>query len=113
MIEGQYNPYYFHFYFNAQTGEELRIGDLFTEGWDDNAQIYLVDENYSEWDNSTWKEYAGEIDPENCRILSIKDYQSAPYNRGDLSDLEIPAVVYVADGGSGIAAVSVPREYIK
>jgi len=113
VIEEQYNPYYFHFYFNAHTGEELRIGDLFTEGWDDNAQIYLVDENYSEWDNSTWKEYAGEIDPENCRILSIKDYQSVPYNRGDLSDLEIPAVVYVADGGGGIAAVSVPREYIK
>ena len=113
VIEEQYNPYYFHFYFNAHTGEELRIGDMFTEGWDDNAQIYLVDENYSEWDNSTWKEYAGEIDPENCRILSIKDYQSAPYNRGDLSDLEIPAVVYVADGGGGIAAVSVPREYIK
>ena len=113
VIEEQYNPYYFHFFFNAQTGEELRIGDLFTDGWYDHAQIHLVDENYSEWDNSTWKEYAGEIDPENCRILTIKDYQSATYSRGDLSDLEIPSVVYVADGSGGIAAVSVPREYIK
>jgi len=113
VMEEHYNPYHFNFYFNAQTGEELRIGDLFTEGWENHAELYLSDEGFSQWDSTTWKSYTKEIDLHNCSILMIMNYSSTPYNYADLRDLQIPVIVFVAAENGDKVAVNVPREYIK
>lgn len=113
VVEGHRNPYYFRYFFHAGTGEELRIGDLFAAGWENSVTTYVFDENYEDWDESTWKDYTDTPDWNTCRVLEISEYDSAPYRNGDLSDLEIPVTVYVeAENGDRIA-VSVQREYIK
>ena len=113
VLDGQYHPIAFSFFFNAQTGEMLKIGDLFEEGWADQAKFYVVDDNYSQYDNSTWTPFTQSIDFGTSRIIRIENYQAAPYNRGDLSDLEKPATVYIVTENDDRVAVSVPRVYIK
>ncbi len=113
VVEGQYDSINFYFYFNAQTGEELRIGDLFTEGWEKHAELFLTDEGDSKWDSTAWKGYTKEIDLNNSSILMIMNYSSTPYQYADLRDLEIPVLVFVAGEKGETVAVSVPREYIK
>lgn len=113
VIDGQYNPYYFDYFFNAQTGEELRIGDLFSDGWQDGAEYYIYDDSFDRWDESTWTEYATELETNTCQVKGIVDYVMPPFKQGDLSDIEFPALVYLmAENGDWIVA-SVPREYIK
>ena len=113
VIDGQYNPYYFHYYFNAHTGEELRIGDLFKEGWENAAKYSVYYENFNPWESSTWKAYTAALEVNACSILSISDYVNAPYNKGDLTDLEKPVTVYIAAENGDRVAVSVPREFIR
>ncbi len=74
--------------------------------------MVFVDENFQEWDSGAWTEYTSELDVNNCIILAIKDYETAPYSHGDLSDLQIPVLVIVADGSGDMVAVSVPREFV-
>ena len=113
VLDGQYHPIAFNFFFNAQTGEELMIGDLFEDGWADQAKFSVVDDNYSQYDSSTWTPFAQSIDFGTCRILRIENYQSAPYNRGDLSDLDYHVTVYIITQNDDKIAVSVPREFIR
>ena len=113
VVEGHRNPYYFRYFFHAGTGEELRIGDLFAAGWENSVKTYVFDENYADWDESTWKDYTDTPDWNTCRILEVSDYDSAPYRNGDLSDLEIPVTVYAETENGDRIAVSVQREYIK
>lgn len=108
VIDGNYNPYHFSYFFNAQTGEELRIGDLFADGWQDNAKYYIADDSFSEWrDSSTWKEYTAEFNVNSSRILYINNY--ALYTNGK----ETPVIVIVEAENGDKVAVTVPREYIK
>ncbi len=113
VLDGQYHPIAFSFFFNAQTGEMLKIEDLFEEGWNDNAKYSVVDDNYSQYDSNTWTPFTQSIDFGTSRIIRIENYQAAPYNRGDLSDLETPVTVYIITEIGDRVAVSVPREYIK
>jgi len=113
VIDGHYNSVYFHYYFNALTGEALRMGDIIKDGWESEAVYSVFDESYSQWDTSTWISYSEDIDSNTCQILYIADYQNAPYNRGDMSDLEIPVTVYIAAENGDRVVVSVPREFIK
>ncbi|MBR2895967.1 MAG: substrate-binding domain-containing protein [Oscillospiraceae bacterium] len=113
VIDGHYNPYYFHYYFNALTGEELRIGDLFKDGWENEAEYSLYNESYNKWDEGSWTAYTEIVDASTCRILYIADYINAPYNMGDMSDLEIPVTVCVAAENGDRVVVSVPRVYVK
>jgi len=113
VIEGHYNRYYFEYYFNTRTGESLQLEDLFQKGWTDAAKYYVFDDTYSSWDSSTWVPYTKPIVPDTCRILKIEDYDSAPVYKGELSDLDIPVTVYITTENGDMAAVSVPREYIR
>lgn len=113
VVEGHYNPYYFGYFFNAMTGEFLRVGDLFTEGWESTAKYYLADENFKMWEKDLETEYSGIIDENTCRILAISDYDSAPYNQGELSDLEIPVTILVETENGDWVAIFVEREYIR
>ena len=108
-----YHPIAFSFFFNAQTGESLKVGDLFEEGWADQAKFSVVDDNYSQYDSSMWTPFAQSIDFGTCRIIRIENYQAAPYNRGDLSDLDYPVTIYIITENGDKVAISVPREYIK
>ena len=112
VIDGHYNSFYFYYFFNALTGDELRVGELFADGWETEAIYSVYDESYSQWDAGTWTAYAEAVDVNTCRILNISDYVNAPYNRGDMSDLEIPVTVYIVTENGDRVAVSVPREYI-
>ena len=107
VVQGHYNSFYFAYYFNALTGEELRMGDLFHDGWENEATYSVYDEDYEQW-----IAYTEDVDNGTCRILSISDYVNTPYNKGDMSDLEIPVTVYVSTENGDRIAVSVPREYI-
>lgn len=113
VLDGQYHPIAFGFFFNAQTGEMLKIEDLFEEGWNDKAKYSVVDDNYSQYDSNTWTPFTQPIDFGTCRIIRIENYQAAPYNRGDLSDLETPVTVYIITESGDKVAVSVPRKCIK
>ncbi len=113
VLGGQYHPFAFNYFFNARTGEMLKIGELFKDGWDNEAQYSVFDDAFSLWDNSTWVPYTQSIHWEACRILRIEDYQTAPQSRGDLSDLERPVTVFIITENGDKLAVSVPREYIK
>ena len=108
-----FSNYYFHYYFNALTGEELRIGDLFKDGWENEAEYSLYNESYNKWDEGSWTAYTEIVDASTCRILYIADYINAPYNMGDMSDLEIPVTVCVAAENGDRVVVSVPRVYVK
>lgn len=112
VLDGQYHEIYFNYFFNAQTGEPLKLGDLFREGWDVEAKSSVYNDNFNQWDSNTWVPYTQTVDLNMCRILRIEDYQTAPYNRGNLSDLETPVTVYIVTENEERAAVSVPREYI-
>jgi len=113
VLDGQYHPVSFSYFFNAQTGEMLKVGDLFNDGWHNEAQYSVVDDNYSQYDSNTWTPFTQSIDFGTSRIIRIENYQAAPYNRGDLSDLEIPVTVYILTQNGDKVSVSVPREYIK
>ena len=89
------------------------MGDLFKDGWENEAIYSVYDESYSQWDTWTWTAYTEAVDGNTCRILNISDYVNAPYNRGDMSDLEIPVTVYIVTENGDRVAVSVPRIYIK
>ncbi|MBQ3258765.1 MAG: substrate-binding domain-containing protein, partial [Oscillospiraceae bacterium] len=113
VIQDHHNSAYFAYYFNALTGDELIIGDLFKEGWESEAVYSVYDETYKQRDSGTWTAYTEAFDVKNCRILNVSDYVNAPYNKGDLSDLEMPVTVYIITDNGDKVAVSVPREYIK
>lgn len=113
VLAGQYHPIAFSFFFNAQTGEELKIGDLFEDGWADQAKFSVVDDNYNQYDSSTWTPFTQSIEFATSRIIRIENYQAAPYNRGDLSDLDYPVTIYIITQNGEKIAVSVPREYIR
>ena len=113
VIDNQYHPIAFNYFINAQTGEMLEVGDLFKEGWGDEAKYSVVDDNYSQYDSSTWTPFTQSIDFGTSRILRIENYQAAPYNRGDLSDLDYPVTIYIITENDDKVAVSVPRSYIK
>ena len=83
------------------------MGDLFIDGWENEATYSVYDEDYEQW-----IAYTKTVDVSTCRILSISDYVNTPYNKGDMSDLEIPVTVYVSTENGDRIAVSVPREYI-
>lgn len=113
VIEGQHNPYYFSFFFNATTGEELKPNDLFTAGWEDVAERYVYDENFREWDTETWTDDPAERDLNRCVVTGISNYSATPYTYGDLRDLAIPVVLYATDENGDSIVFVVPREYIR
>ena len=113
VIDNQYHPVAFNYFINAQTGEMLEVGDLFKEGWGDEVKYTVVDANYSQYDSNTWTPFTQSIDFGTSRILRIENYQAAPYNRGDLSDLDYPVTIYIITENDDKVAVSVPREYIR
>ena len=113
VLDGQYHPIAFNFFFNAQTGEALKIGDLFEDGWAAQAKFSVVDDNYNQYDSSMWTPFTQSIDFGTSRIIRIENYQSAPYNRGELSDLDYPVKIYIITENGDKVAVSVPREYIR
>lgn len=113
VIEGHENPYWFAYYFNAQTGDALRIGDLFSDGWETEAKDYINDDSFHTRDESTQKPYSTVYDRNACRVTSILEYEAPPYNRGDLTDLEIPVCVTLITESGDRVAVLVPRSYIK
>ena len=113
VIEGHENPYWFAYYFNAQTGDALRIGDLFSDGWETAAKDYINDDSFHTRDESTQKPYSMVYDRNACRVTSILEYEAPPYNRGDLTDLEIPVCVTLITESGDRVVVLVPRSYIK
>lgn len=113
IIKGHYNPYYFDYFFNAVTGEELRIDDLFTDGWESTAKYYIPHDDFSMWDKELQTEYTGELDRNTCRILEISDYDAPPYNQGDMSDLEVPVTVLVETDNGDRVVIYIEREFIR
>lgn len=113
ILDGHISDYYFEYYFNAETGEELRVGDLFTEGWEEKAEFYAANDNFNTRDKASNTAYTLPIDLDSCRVVDIENYISAPFNNGTLTDLEWDAVVYIACENGDQAAVCIPREFIK
>ncbi len=113
IIDGHDGSINFAFYFNAKTGEPLKISDLFIEGFEDSVNLFVDDENFNTWDTSTATEYTGHIDLNSAEILSLHDYDAPPFSHGDLRDTSMPVHVIVRDENGVNVAVSVPREYIK
>lgn len=109
VIDRHYLPNHFCYYFDAQTGEELRIGELFVYGWQDNAKYYIVDDSFSAWGINTWTEYTAEFDVNNSRILEIYSYADEYSGSGRK---ETAIVIVEAENGD-MVAVAVPKEYIK
>ncbi|MBQ7922099.1 MAG: substrate-binding domain-containing protein, partial [Clostridia bacterium] len=111
VIEGHNNPYHFHYYFNSQTGEELRVNDLFTEGWEEQAKIYILNEYFDMW--NTADAYTAEVSFESCRITGIPKYSNnIPYYTADTEAENWTAMVYaVTETGDNIA-IAVPQKYI-
>ena len=113
VIEEHYNPFYFSFYFNAETGDKLKVSDLFAEGWERETEYFVVDDDFNVANESIGAGDIVQIDLTDCRIADIQRYTNPPYSKGDLSDLEWPVSVFVVTKAGAKAAVSVPREYIK
>ncbi len=111
VLEG--HPSYFEFFFNAETGDDLRVDDLFSDGWADEAELFVYDESFDFWSKDSWVPYPSTVDTNSCRIMNVVNYVSAPYSRGDLSDLEHPVFVCVTTETGEQAAIVVPRGYIK
>ena len=104
---------YFSFYFNAETGDKLKVSDLFAEGWERETEYFVVDDDFNVANESIGAGDIVQIDLTDCRIADIQRYTNPPYSKGDLSDLEWPVSVFVVTKAGAKAAVSVPREYIK
>ena len=109
VIEEHYNLYYFYYYFNAETGEKLQVIDLFADGWENDAEYFALDDDFSETNGNV----ISQVDLTDCRIVNIRNYTDPPHNKGDLSDLEWPVSVYVITKAGEKVLVYVPREYIK
>lgn len=95
VLEDHGYPYYFEYYFNAQTGELLKMEDIFLDGWKSIGKVDTA------------------ADLTDCRIADIQEYISASRYYGDLSDLERPVRVAVITAKGEMVTVSIPREYIK
>lgn len=112
VIDG-HSLHSFRFYFNAKTGEPLKIADLFIEGFEGSVKLFVDDENFNTWNTSTATEYTRNIDLNSVEILSLHDYDAPPFNHGDLRDTSMPVHVIVRDENGVNIAISVPRELIK
>lgn len=113
VLDGHYNPYYFEYYFNANTGEMLSIDDIFLDGWKEEAEYSAVKDGFSDTDISISDSDAANVDLTDCRIADIQWYAEPTYYSGNISDLERPAlVIAVAKTGEKIA-VNIPRKFIK
>lgn len=112
VIDG-HSLHSFRFYFNAKTGEPLKIADLFIEGFEGSVKLFVDDENFNTWDTSTATEYTGHIDLNSAEILSLHDYDAPPFSHGDLRDTSMPVHVIVRGENGVNVAVSIPRELIK
>ena len=112
VIDG-HSLHNFRFYFNAKTGEPLRIADLFIEGFEDSVKLFVDDDNFNTWDTSTATEYVGTIDMNNSEIVTLHYYDAPPFSHGDLRDTATPVYVIVRGENGVNVAVSIPRELIK
>jgi len=112
VIDG-HSLHNFRFYFNAKTGEPLKISDLFIEGFESSVKLFVDDENFNTWDTSTATEYVGTIDINSSEIVALHYYDSPPFSHGDLRDTSTPVYVIVRDDNGVNVAITVPREYIK
>lgn len=108
VLQENYNKFYFHNYFHPQTGEMLTLDDLFSIGWDKEAVYAVVDgtDEPALW--QAWSAYA----PETYTIIGIRDYMSAPYSTGTLSDLATPVTVVLLLEDGTYLEVQIPRTYI-
>ncbi len=109
VIEEHYNSYYFYYYFNAETGEKLQVSDLFADGWENDAEYFALDDDFSE----TNENVISQGDLTDCSIVNIRNYTDPSHNKGDLSDLEWPVSVYAVTKTGEKVLVCVLREYIK
>ena len=107
-IEGKYTLRRF---FNAKTGEELKIGDLFEDGWRDDMFIAINNESFNEYDEKTWVKYTGDYNTENGKITEIDNYTDAQIMYGDKRDKDIPVCVYITTEGGDNIVVLVPPKY--
>ena len=106
-IEGKYTLRRF---FNAKTGEELKIGDLFEDGWRDDMFIAINNESFNEYDEKTWVKYTGDYNTENGKITEIDNYTDAQIMYGDKRDKYIPVRVYITTEGGDNIVVLVPQK---
>lgn len=107
-IDGNYNSSY---YYNAKTGEELKLDDLFKDGWRDDMIVVVDNKNFSEYDKKTWVEYTGDGNIEYGKITEVYDFAYAPRMYGDKRDKEIPACVYLTTENGDKVVVLVPQKY--
>ena len=113
VIEGHYNPYCFAYYFDPQTGDELRMNGLFTDGWEDAAKFYVYDDSFNYEDLSANAEYTDEFDIDACRILYIWGYTITQHNMTAPSGPESPVEIFAQTESGDWIAVTVPVEYIR
>ncbi len=93
----------FRYFFNAKTGEELRIGDgLFKEGWEEHAEYFVSTKLLRKTD----EKYTSKLDTDKCRIMLIEDYAY-------LSTSGNIAVIHLKAENGDLVSVTVPSEYIK
>ena len=113
ILEDHYNSYYFKYYFNAQTGEPLKMEDIFLDGWEKEAEYFSYKESFEEENEKIGTGDAASVDLTGCRIVDIQEYTSARWYHGDLRDLERPVFVVAVTAKGEKVAVNIPREYIK
>ena len=113
VLEGHYNPYYFEYYFNAETGEALEIENIFLDGWEKDAEYFSYKGYFNEANENIGKGDIAEVDLTDCRIVKIEDYAATRYYYGDVRDLERPVHVIVVTNNGEKVSVSIPRAYIK
>ncbi|MBE6551300.1 MAG: hypothetical protein E7665_04110 [Ruminococcaceae bacterium] len=92
----------FRYFFDAKTGEELRIDSLFKEGWKEHAEYYVSTKLLRRTD----EKYTSKLDTDKCRVMRIGDYAY-------LSPSGSIAVIYLKAENGDLVSVTVPSEYIK
>ena len=107
------NPYWFGFFFNAQTGEPLQICDLFTSGWQNEAMVCSGCADIYELSLADARPLSELFDDKSLlslRITGIYRYSDAIVWPDEARE---DVVINVVDAAGDAFAIFIPSRFIK
>ena len=105
------NPYWFSFYFNTETGEPLRVCDLFSEGWQDAAMVHEDVVSYDESAEGLMTKPLGEVF-ETAELSELQITAVSGYNNTRIYAADEYARIDVCDTDGETYSIFVPVRFI-
>ncbi len=112
VLPNAYSQFYYAFYFDIQTGEELTVDDLFADGFIKHTEVKYVPKSTEEVETDIEMTAEELLNSGKVTITMINNYSQAPNKTGEPSDNNIPVTVTVIINDTTYN-LYIPREFIK